>query len=94
MIAFCDKCPPEWRVWREEDGAMRDYAHVIRAPSAGRAAELWAAQYDYDTAEYSIAGGSTIVTVQVAAVLRPEEVRSFRVRGICEPQYTAEELES
>ncbi len=85
------KCHPAWLVWDPDQGNTVEDARTIYALNAEWAAEKWAEEDDSDSAEYSIAQGtSTVVCVQ------PKEggpIEKFKVTGEYEPTYSAELVE-
>ena len=75
-------------VWNEDES--RDDAREISHSSAEWAAEEWAEKDDYNSAEYSIANGSTVI-VSVEDV-ETGKVERFKIRGEYEPAYYAYEV--
>ena len=75
----------EWLVWRENNctGAV-----AIKAVSARDAAAEWGRQEDWNTAEYSIAGGAT-VRVHVCPAYSDGPIQRFDVYAITDPCYMA-----
>jgi hypothetical protein len=85
--AALHKCPPMWLVWQPDDGATEDDARKIHARTPAEAAERWAEWDDYNSAEYSIVGGSDATV----CVRRADggEALLFVVSGESVPSYSA-----
>lgn len=85
------KCPPVFFVWNDTYGPDDDGARV-HAHDHESAAEKWAEHDDFDSAEYSIVGGSP-ATVRVRPETNAADEKWFKVRGEAEPQYYADEID-
>lgn len=76
-------------VWNEDKG--EDNAVTIDAGDAEEAAESWAEQDDWKSAEYAICAGRSTPTVSVRD---PDgKVARFKVEGETVPSYRVDEIE-
>jgi len=81
----------KYQVWDEETGDQF-VAQTVEAFDHEAAAEEWARQDDWGSAEYGIVSGRHTPVVCVRQV-GTEDVRRFSVRGEAEPVYYADELD-
>jgi hypothetical protein len=78
-------------VWCPEQGETADDGRAFDAFDAEEAAEQWAEQDDWSSAEYSIVGQRSTPIVHVQGP--SGDVQRFRVSGEAVPSYSAEHLE-
>lgn len=82
-----------FEVWcpEEDDGEIESHRRKIEAMDAEDAAEQWAEQEDWYSAEYAIVSGRS---TPVVAVRAPDGTETrYRVRGEAVPAYYADEVE-
>jgi hypothetical protein len=76
----------KFKVWCPDTGGTEDDARSVEAISATGAAEEWAAEDDWRSAEYAIVGG----TPAVVMVRAPDgQLTEWRVEGQALPSYVA-----
>lgn len=79
----------EYRVWNEDDG--REHGSWVDATDPGDAAEKWADEDDWTSAEYAIVSGRNSPIVVVEDVKGNKQ--RFRVTGESVAVYTAALIE-
>jgi hypothetical protein len=92
IMGFPHVCPPEWKVWRSNDGETEEDAVTVRAYTAAGAAEKWADEHNRN-GDYEIMGYDSPATVMVRPADESEEAVRLEVTGEMVPHYTAREAE-
>jgi hypothetical protein len=80
----------KYQVWRDEE--TRDDARTVDGIDHEDAAEEWAQEEDWSSAEYSIVSQNDEPIVCVSLV-DDDDVRRFKVRGEAVPSYSATEVQ-